>query len=103
MELEGGSLLEDGGVKQEAHFQPSFCQAVLAWRFSLLLLCNCLLFSSVLGVYSRTFEVLSSKVSRSQQPVPLTSDVNAMAAISHTTAAPESRPAPYLTQPHPLC
>ena len=102
MELEGGSLLEDGGVKQEAHFQPSFCQAVIAWRFSLLLLCNCLLFSSVLGVYSRTFEVLSSKVSRSQQPVPLTSDVNAMAAISHTTAAPESRPAISHSTPSPV-
>ena len=106
MELEGGSLLEDGGVKrvkQEAHFQPSFCQAVLAWRFSLLLLCNCLCLGCLvlLALFSLgdfgMFEVLSSKVSRQpSQPVPTS---NAMAishtyvttsplsAISHSTAA----------------
>ena len=93
VELEGGSLLEDGvkQVKQETDFQPSFCQTVCAWR-SLLLCCLLFLLFSV-GVYSVSvskmgmFEV-SSTVSR-----PLTS----VTSVSHTTSSTSSTSSPLST------
>ena len=69
-------MLEDGGVKQEAYFQPNFCRTVIAWRFSLLLFC-------IVLSMSRIFE-LSSKVSTNAQVW-----VDVIAAMSHT-APPES-------------
>ena len=69
---------QDPFLKQEAYFQPNFCQTVIAWCFSLLLFCI------VLSI-SRMFELLSSKVSTNAQ---VWVDVIAL-AMSHT-APPES-------------